>query len=417
MEKYLFVFLLLFNICYAQFDVKVSGKLINQTSGEPISFAIISIQSSENNSQFGSQTLSDVEGSFIISPLSRGNQIITCARIGYDTIRTEIFIGEKNNFYDVGLIRMKEKETTLNEVTIESSQSGTSSDLDKKSFDLEDQIAQSGGSVLDALKGFPGITVDQDGNVLVRGSDKVMVLIDGASSAITGYGNQKGLENIPAANIARIEIINNPSAKYAVGGMAGVINLIPKSNHKKGWNGEAGFTYGLGQLTQRKPDLRSELGSYQFTPKYQPNLNVNYSNNKIHYFFRGSFVNQKKLPNNEFTTRSYKDGRTIASQVAENRSQGHAIVTTGLDWNLNKNNTFSISSIFDYEHHIDTSQIPYIQLETGNRNRYWHWKEDEVTGLFNVKMDYNHRYKEAGHKLNLSAQYTRGWEDEQYFLE
>ena len=111
-------------------------------------------------------------------------------------------------------------------MTIEAKREIRSADLDKKTFNLDDNITQSSGSVLDAMKTMPGGMVDSEGKVMLRGRDKVMVLIDGKQSSLTGFGNQIGLDNIPAANIESIEIINNPSAKYDATGMAGMINII-----------------------------------------------------------------------------------------------------------------------------------------------------------------------------------------------
>ncbi len=123
---------------------------------------------------------------------------------------------------------MKRKPATenLDEITVLAQKAVVSYGMDKKSFDLDDNIAQSGGSVLDAMKTMPGVTVDQEGKVILRGSDKVVVLIDGKQSSLTGFGNQKGLDNIPSSNIEKIEIINNPSAKYDATGMAGIINIF-----------------------------------------------------------------------------------------------------------------------------------------------------------------------------------------------
>jgi len=74
------------------------------------------------------------------------------------------------------------------------------------------------------------------------------------------------------------------------------------------------------------------------------------------------------------------------------------------------------STIFDYESHVDTAQVPYINLDDEQRNRYWHWREEEVTGFLSFRMDYQHRFKEVGHQLTFAAQYSREWEDESYFL-
>ncbi len=262
----------------------------------------------------------------------------------------------------------------------------------------------------------PGVTVDQEGKVILRGSDRVAILIDGQQSSLTGFGNQKGLDNIPATNIERIEIINNPSAKYDASGMAGIINIVNKKENREGWNGEIGFNFGLSDLTTRKEDLPTKLGRYSKNPIYVPNLNLNYKNSKVNAFWQSEIASQHRLPNNEFTTRTYDDGTKTISQVPENRTQTHYIVNGGLDWLINAQNILTFSSIIDYEHHIDTAQVPYINLNTLQRYRYWHWSEDEVTGYLNFRLNYKHLFYQVGHELKATIQYTRGWEDEAYYL-
>ena len=104
--------------------------------------------------------------------------------------------------------------------------------MDRKSYAMKDNLTQSGGSVLQAMQNLPGITV-QEGRVQLRGSDKVTILVDGKQTAITGFGSQSGLENIPASAIERIEIINNPTAKFDANGSAGIINIIYKKPERK----------------------------------------------------------------------------------------------------------------------------------------------------------------------------------------
>ena len=181
--------------------------------------------------------------------------------------------------------------------------------MDKKVFKMEDNVAQSGGSVLDVLKNMPGITYDQEGKIILRGSDKVAILMDGKQSSLTGFGNQKGLDNIPAANIESIEIINNPSARYDASGMAGVINIIYKKQTKAGLNGDIGVSQGMGALSKPKADLPTRLGSFSMNPKYSPSVNLNFKEENINLFLRSEILFQEILPNNEFTTRYYDDGR------------------------------------------------------------------------------------------------------------
>jgi outer membrane receptor protein involved in Fe transport len=400
---------------WSQEPATFSGEVRDETDDTAISFASVVILT-ETDRQLVGGTLTDENGFFQLQIKGQGSFLLQCQALGYQQETLELYIGEKNRIFDLGIIRLNPQLVVLDEVLLEATQSGTTQELDKRTFNLADNPAQAGGSVLDAMRAMPGITVDQEGNVLLRGSDQVQILIDGKQSSLTGFGNQQGLANLPAANIDRIEIINNPSAKYDASGMAGIINLIYKEEKKQGWNGQAGLALGVGQLTQRRADQPTDLGSYQFNPKYIPSLNLQYNRAQFRSFFQGEVLRQRKLPNNEFTFRSYEDGRQTASQVPENRTQTQYILSAGFDWDLNSANTLRFSTLLDYESHIDTAQIRYRNLLSQQTYRYWHWKEDEVTGYFNLRLDFQHRFEEAGHELNLSGQFTRGWEDEQYFL-
>ena len=335
---------------------------------------------------------------------------------GYQTSEISLLIGELNTNFDLGRITLSPSTEQLNEVTIQAKREIVSADLDKKTFNIEDNIAQSGGSVLDAMKAMPGITVDQGGKVMLRGSDKVSVLIDGKQSSLTGFGNQKGLDNIPAANIESIETINNPSAKYDASGMAGIINIIYKKEKETGFNGDIGIAHGYGVLSRSKEDLPTSLGSYSPTPKYIPSLNLNYKTEKLNFFLQSEILFQQKMPNNEFHTRFYDDGRTTISQVPENRKQTHYILNGGVDFLIDEHNILTLSGIYDWEQHIDTAQVPFINMNSGQRYRFWHWNEEEITGYMNYSLNFNHKFAEPGHELDSRVQYTKGWEDESYFL-
>jgi outer membrane cobalamin receptor len=136
----------------------------------------------------------------------------------------DVLVSEINPSYDLGDLRLR-RLAPLDAVTVTVDALPTAG-IDTQVYRLNDGATQSTGSVLDAMRGLPGVTVDTDGRVSLRGSDQVAILIDGRPSSLTGFGSQRGLDNVPAANIAAIEIINNPSASVDAAGMAGVINII-----------------------------------------------------------------------------------------------------------------------------------------------------------------------------------------------
>lgn len=398
---------------FAQSNISVVGQVVDLETQDPIPFASISIIAGYDELINGS--ISSENGDFIIEGIAPGNYRMRISCVGYEPLEREILIGELNENYDLGKVSISASEIRLDEVVVSGEREEISSGLDKKTYDMDQNIAQSGGSVMDAMKAMPGVAFDQEGKVILRGSDRVIVLIDGKQSSLTGFGNQKGLDNIPVANVERIEIINNPSAKYDANGMAGIINIIYKKERQFGLHGSVGFAYGLGALTKRRDDLPTDLGSYSLTPKYIPSLDLNLKKKKLNFFLQSEILFQQRLPNNEFTTRFYDDGRVIASQVPENRTQTRYIIKGGVDYNFDDKNILSFSGIYDWESHVDTAQVPYINQDN-IRTRYITWNEEEITGYMNYALLYEHKFNEPGHNFQANLQYSRGWEDETYFL-
>ena len=208
----------------AQGNATISGKVIDQNTKAAVPFASVAVFTEKDELLTGNMAGED--GRFVIAGLDDGSYRLVVSFEDYGEYTTRVLIGKLNEHYDVGEIELESLAYTMDEVIATGERSGVADDLFKKSYYLNDTIAAAGGSIMDAMKAMPGITFDQEGKVTLRGSDKVIVLIDGKQSSLTGFGNQKGLDNIPATNIERIEIINNPSAKYDASGMAGVINII-----------------------------------------------------------------------------------------------------------------------------------------------------------------------------------------------
>ena len=136
-------------------------------------------------------------------------------------------------------------------------------------------------------------------------------------------------------------------------------------------------------------------------------MNLTYNTETARYFLSGELISRDDLPNNEYHTRFYDDGRIRFSQIPENREQTRIIARGGVDWQTNETDTISFSSIFDWEHHNDFANIPFL-AEDGSRTRLWFWTEDEVTGFFNSSLSYERQLGEVGHEITLDIQYTRG---------
>ena len=245
----------LFQGAYSQSTTAtISGIIKNNSDKSAIAYANIVLKK-EKDSAFVSGTVSTEDGRFSLAGIKPGNYILQFSYTGFYTHSQPALVGSLNSFYDLGVIELNADTALLKEVLVNSKQDDVSNKMDKKSFAVADNISQSGGSVLQALKNLPGVTSTQEGKVELRGSDKVAILIDGKQTALTGFGSQTGLDNIPASAIERIEIINNPSAKYDANGNAGIINIIYKKSRQKGFNGKVGLSTGLGALWQKKENL------------------------------------------------------------------------------------------------------------------------------------------------------------------
>ncbi|OUL62024.1 TonB-dependent receptor domain-containing protein [Flavobacterium sp. AJR] len=396
--------------------VTISGIIKDKTLKTSIPYVNIVLKSS-NNQSFIAGTVSNEEGRFTLSNINSGNYILEISFLGYKTKNQSLYVGTLSEFLHLSNIELEEDINTLNEVVVKASKTDeVSAKMDKKVFSVADNITQSGGSVLQSMQSLPGVTV-QDGKVQLRGNDKVMVLIDGKQTALTGFGNQSGLDNIPASAIEKIEIINNPSAKFDANGNAGIINIIYKKNKQEGFNGKIGIASGYGSLWERKANLPTIRPQYQVTPKINPSLSLNYRKNKINAYLQADYLYTETLNKNEFVTRTYDDGTVINQQTKRNRDTHFTTIKTGLDWNYNEQNTFAFSGMFGSEKIIDNGDEPFFNQDYSQRLRLWQFLEDELKTTVMVSASYQHKFKEAGHKLNAGINYTYHREDEKYFFD
>ncbi len=418
MRKFFFILfsLYFFSASMAQAQssaVTVSGIIKGKADKTALPFVNI-ILKTEKDSVFVTGTVSNEEGRFTFSNIKSGSYILQCSYTGFALKSQRVLIGSLSAFLDLGTIELLQDAKQLQEVVVASKQDDMSSKMDKKTYSVASNISQGGGSVLQTLKNLPGITTSQDGKVELRGSDKVAILIDGKQTALTGFGSQSGLDNIPASAIERIEIINNPSAKYDANGNAGIINIIYKKNKQQGFNGKVGFTTGIGALWRKKENLPTIRPQYQATPKINPSLSLNYRKNKINAFLQSDWLYTETLNKNEFVTRSFDNGSIINQQTKRNRNTHFLTSKAGIDWTINKHDILTVSGLFGIEKIIDRGDQPFFNKDFSSRERLWQFVEDELKTTAVASVAYQHKFKQAGHLLNIGFNYTFHREDEKY---
>lgn len=395
--------------------VTLSGTAKDKASAEALSFATVGIKQASDSS-FVSGTISDDEGLFKLTDVKPGEYLIDLSLLGYARFTAPVFVGSRSEYLNLGVLLMEESSLTLDEVTITAEQASLSSQLDKKTYSLEDNLSQSGGSVLQSMQNLAGVTV-QDGHVKLRGSNQVVILIDGKQTAITGMGSQNGLDNLPASVVDKIEIINNPSAKYDANGNAGIINIILKKENQDGFNARLGLTAGLGALWVRQENFPGIRPQYQRTPKINPSASLNFRKKDFNLFLQADNLYTETLNKNEFVTRTYDDGTIIKQQLKRNRNTNFFTSKAGTDWFINDQNSITVYGLFSQESIMDRGDQPFFNNELTNNLRLWQFLEDEVLTAVMGSAAYQHKFNEPGHELNLGVNYTFDREDEKYFFD
>lgn len=395
--------------------VTVYGKVQDGQTKAPLPYLTVQLRT-ERDSAFVVGRLTNESGAFTFVGLARGSYLLEVRSIGYRPLRQRVLVGELSSYLDLGALLMDKETQVLGGVLVTAATDAVAETLDKKSFTVADNISQSGGSVLQAMSTVPGVTVGQDGKVEIRGSDKVVVLIDGKQTALTGFGSQNGLDNLPASALERIEIINNPSAKFDANASAGIINLVFKKQEQNGFNGKVGLMGGAGALFVKRENLPTIRPQFQGTPKFNPSLALNYRKGATNSFVQADWLYAPTLNKNEFSTRRYDDGTVILQQVKRNRRTDYATVKAGVDHAFDDQNTITVSGLFNREKILDNGDNPYFEGTAQNRVRLWQFLEDEVKYTAFGSAAFTHKFVQPGHTFAATANYSFHREDEQYFF-
>ena len=207
---------------------KIFGSLRDSKTNEAVSFAAVAFLSARDSSLVGGVQTNE-KGNFLAEELPIGNIIIKASFIGYATTFSKpILLTMQNSEVDAGVIKMAASITNLKDVTITGEKADFVNSIDRKVYNMDKNIVNTGGTVTDVLQNIPSVNVDIDGNVALRGSQNVTILIDGKPSGLLGGDRKAILQQLPANAVDQIEIITNPSAKFDADGMGGIINIKTK---------------------------------------------------------------------------------------------------------------------------------------------------------------------------------------------
>lgn len=225
----------------------VYGSVTDNSTKEAIQFATITLISKRDSSAV-TGGITDEKGRFRVIEIPLGQYSVEVNFIGY---KIQVLSGVKLSpresvERDLGEISLEPASTMIEDAEVLASKELMRLEIDKRVFDVSQNITSAGGSANEVLENIPSVEVDIDGNVSLRGSQNVTVLIDGKPSGLTGSSRQAVLDQLPASSIEFVEIITNPSAKYDPDGMGGIINIILKKNKLFGYSGNISITAATG---------------------------------------------------------------------------------------------------------------------------------------------------------------------------
>jgi iron complex outermembrane recepter protein len=216
---------------------KITGRVVSlqNDKDQALEFASVSVFKSKDSTKAIGGGLTDTKGVFEINDLPLGSYYLVIQSIGFQKWKSDK-VKLQSSEENLGKILIQTSSQTLAEVIVSEQKQEMTISLDKKIFNVGANLTTVGGTALDVLQNVPSVIVTPDGEIQMRGSGNLLILIDGRPSGITTSNRQSALEMLPADVIESVEIITNPSSKYQADGTSGIINIITKKSKNAGYN-------------------------------------------------------------------------------------------------------------------------------------------------------------------------------------
>ena len=308
-----------------------------------------------------------------------------------DYISFESYVNENlrvvgNN--DVGNIALNIDVSMLDEVEVRAERTQVEVRLDKKIYNIGQDITVKGGNVSDVLANIPSIEVDFDGVVSLRGNSNVKILINGKPSGLVGLAGPQGLRSIPSESIEKVEVVTSPSARYSAEGTAGILNIILKKQDLLGFNGNVNLNAG---------DPKSSGASGTF----------NLRNNKINIFNTTSFKDSDN--NSSFTgiTEYFNSNLKIDNQTKSNRNSKNNFFNLGVEYYFDDKTSLTLSGFYrkgdqlSYSRNV-VNDITNIDIVSSNERIA---NETELEESFEYALDFYKDFDKDGHTLSARISY------------
>jgi outer membrane receptor protein involved in Fe transport len=382
-------------VAVAQGNGKVSGTIKEADSSNPVEFATIAINDPITKKPIDG-TIADGKGKFVVKGIANGKYVVAISFIGFETIRREIEITDKNWDIDLGTVLLSSSTEVLEAVTVEAQKTLIEEKVDRMIYNAENDNTAKGGDASDVLKRVPLLTVDLDGNVSIRGSQNIRVLINNRPSTITAGSVADALKQIPADEIKSVEVITSPSSKYDAEGTTGIINIITKKNVLEGATlnvngsvGNRGSNLGL-RGGYKKGKLGLSVGGW----------------GRFGYNTLGSFENIQTFRDDNDVINS------ISIQSADTRSNNlRANYSFGIDYDFNPKN-FITSSIRlgarggkDYQDDL-SSYVYQNPITSLDRESHQNVVTNNQSNSIDMNLNFTHLYEKKDRELSILGLYS-----------
>ncbi len=307
----------------------ITGLVADSATGQPLAYATVALYALPFDSLVGG-AITDEKGRFALRDVRVGAHRLEAGFLGYGKRAAGPFVVRPGaERVDAGRIALSPEDATLGAVEVRAEREYMAIGIDRKVYTIDKDLAAQGGDAVDALRNIPSLEVDVDGQVSLRGSSGVTVLIDGKPSGLTGADRSAVLAQLPAASIERIEVITNPSAKFNPDGTAGILNVVLKRDRKQGM--AVGLQAGLGTRE-----------------KYTASGNVNYRTPDVNLFANYAWRGERQWSRRAVYRESFVDGseEVLDQDFYGTRRETSHLGRAGLDWYLDPNTTLSASGTF-----------------------------------------------------------------------
>ena len=370
----------------------VSGRVTNET-GKPLSLASVLLLSQD--SVLVKTELTDEKGEYLLTPVTEGCYKIKVILAGYEVYASAGFTVANSNAVQTD-IAMTSKSSTLDEVAVRAQKPFVEVHSDKLVVNVENSIVNAGSSALDVLSRSPGVTVDNNDNISLKGKQGVNIMVNGKVVPISGQELADMLKSMPSNAIESIELISNPSAKYDAAGTAGIINIKMKKDKKAGLNGSFNATYAQGVYG-----------------KSNGGFNMNYRNKKLNLFANYNHSYREGFNHLTLDRNFFADDVFAGAYKQDNHYLYHItgdMGGVGMDYNLTSKTTVGFALSGDYTKFRRDGYNYSDIVDSATHNVLSHFttinSSPNKWGNYTGNLNFRHTFDSSGRSLAVDADYA-----------